>query len=118
MFGIGGSGGEPLNISCAEAQRRLQQGATLIDVREHPEVARGMVPGCVHLPLAMLMGDPAAALRRAGIDPAAREVLCICASGGRSQMAAHALRQAGSKAASVIGGVAAWAAAGLPFARR
>lgn len=118
MFGIGGNGGEPLNISCAEAQRRLQQGATLIDVREHPEVARGMVPGSVHLPLAALGGDPAAALRRAGIDPGLQEVLCICASGGRSQMAAHALRQAGAKAASVIGGVAAWAASGLPFGPR
>ncbi len=107
MFNAGSK--HPLDIDCRAAQERLRHGAKMIDVREAHEVAHGMVPGSVHIPLGTLAGDIAATLARHGIDPAASDVLCICASGGRSRHAAMALRHAGCEtAASVMGGVMAW----------
>lgn len=119
MFGIGSSSKHPLDIDCKAAQQRLQQGARMIDVREAHEVAHGMVPGSVHIPLGTLAGDIAAVLAQHSIDPAAGDVLCICASGGRSRHAAMALRHAGCEtAASVMGGVMSWAASGGTLTRR
>ena len=117
MFNAGSK--HPLDIDCRTAQERLRHGAKMIDVREAHEVAHGMVPGSVHIPLGTLAGDIAATLARHGIDPAASDVLCICASGGRSRHAAMALRHAGCEtAASVMGGVMAWATTGGALTRR
>ncbi len=103
----------PLDIDCTLARQHIARGARLIDVREAHEVAHGMVPGSVHIPLGAFAGDPGAALARHGLDPGMHDLLCICASGGRSRRAAFALRQSGcTQAASVLGGVAAWAATG------
>jgi rhodanese-related sulfurtransferase len=119
MFGIESGSKHPLDIDYRAARQRLQQGAKMIDVREAHEVAHGMVPGSVHIPLGTLAGDITATLSRHDIDPAAGDVLCICASGGRSRHAAMALRHAGCEtAASVMGGVMAWAASGGTLARR
>ena len=112
MFGFN-SGANPLDIDASTARQRLEQGARLVDVREAHEVAHGMVPGSVHIPLGVFGGDLGGALTRHGIDPAQHDILCICASGGRSRHAAMALRQLGCPAAaSVMGGVMAWAAGG------
>ncbi len=120
MFGFGNGGnGQPLDIDCRNAAQRMQQGARMVDVREAHEVARGMVPGSVHIPLGAFGGDLAAVLARHGIDPAKDEILCICASGGRSRHAAMALRQIGcANAVSVMGGVMGWAASGGVLAPR
>ena len=118
MFGTNTGSKHPLDIDCTAARQRLQQGAKMIDVREAHEVAHGKVLGSLHIPLGTLAGDIAATLARHGIDPAANDVLCICASGGRSRHAAMALRHAGCEtAASVMGGVTAWAATGGTLAR-
>ena len=47
--------------------------------------------------------------------PEEAEVIVACRSGGRSMAAATALAAAGWHAANLIGGMLAWAAAGLPL---
>jgi rhodanese-related sulfurtransferase len=97
----------PADTTPAEAHRR-PEGTVLLDVREADEWAAGHAPGATHLPLGELHVDRL---------PPGATVLCICRSGGRSGRAASALRSAGIEAVNVAGGMAAWAAAGLPVVR-
>lgn len=118
MFGIGQGGNQPLDIDCKTARQRVEAGARMIDVREAHEVANGMVPGSIHIPLGAFAGDLSGLLAKHGIDPKHGDLLCICASGGRSRHAAMALRHVGCEsAASVLGGVIGWAATGGTLAR-
>lgn len=73
----------------------------VIDVREAHEVATGMIPGAVHLPLADLLADPAA-IRG--------PVVIVCQTAVRSRRAAEALREAGVEASILAGGMEAWTA--------
>jgi molybdopterin/thiamine biosynthesis adenylyltransferase/rhodanese-related sulfurtransferase len=99
-------------ITPAEAQRRLANGAVLIDVREDGERAGGMAQDAI----GVTRGELA---RRIGeIASREREVLAICASGQRSLLAAQTLREMGyARVASVAGGFRRWLAEGLPVAR-
>jgi len=74
----------------------------VIDVREADEVARGMIPGAVHIPLAELLANPAAI---------AGPVVIVCQTAVRSRRAAEALRDAGVEASILAGGMEAWTAA-------
>lgn len=89
--------------------RTSDAAAVLLDVREVPEWKAGHAPGAVHLPLTRLLS---------GTDlPAAvqgRPVVAICRSGHRSQQAAKLLASRGADAVDVVGGMSAWAKAGLP----
>lgn len=81
----------------------------LLDVREADEWQSGHVPGAVHLPLFRLAdGVP--------LPPEARGrgLVVICRSGNRSRRAAEILSGNGVEAVDVIGGMRAWARAGLP----
>jgi glyoxylase-like metal-dependent hydrolase (beta-lactamase superfamily II)/rhodanese-related sulfurtransferase len=76
----------------------------VVDVRNPGEVANGMLPGAVHLPLAALRG------RVGQLDPAA-PVAVYCASGFRSVIAASLLEQQGfADVSDVLGGYDAIAA--------
>lgn len=98
-------------VAPAEAHRRQQQGAVLVDVREPNEWAAGHAAGALHMPLGQLV------LRQSEL-PRNREVLLICASGSRSETAAQLLARAGhDRASSVDGGTIAWTRAGLPVER-
>lgn len=100
-------------ITPAEARARQSAGARLIDVREPFEWATGQAEGALGVPRGALEAAPAEAVP----DPDA-EVLLICQSGRRSQLAAQALREAGyRRVASVAGGTARWIADGLPVTR-
>lgn len=84
----------------------------LVDVREAGEIrASGKACGALAIPLAVLRvkADPAApdALLTPG-----RPVAVYCASGGRSGMAAQALRQMGYETVWNIGGLRDWQVAG------
>jgi len=97
-------------VTPAEAMRRQQHGAVLIDVREDHERAGGKPKGAIGIPLASL------ASRIAGVafDRNA-EVLLTCASGPRSLRAAATLHDLGyTHVASVEGGFVRWNAEGLP----
>jgi molybdopterin/thiamine biosynthesis adenylyltransferase/rhodanese-related sulfurtransferase len=88
----------------AVATRAAQAaGATLIDVREPHETARGVLTGVIEIPLARLLADPA----QAGPGP----VVVICQVGVRAERAAQALRAAGVEASVLAGGMSAWEAA-------
>ncbi len=74
----------------------------VIDVREADEVARGMIPGALHIPLAQLLADPSAITG---------PVVIVCQTAVRSRRAAEALRDAGVEASILAGGMEAWTAA-------
>lgn len=107
--------GEPARadqVAPAEAHRRLLAGALLIDVREDHERAGGMPDGAIGVARTTLPQ------RIAELAPARdREILTICASGQRSQLAANTLREMDyTRVASVSGGFRRWLAEALPVA--
>ena len=98
------------DVSVVEAQRLVEDGALLLDVREDDEWAEVHAPDATHLPMSRL---------REHVEslPVDRPIACICHIGGRSSMVASALRDAGFFAVNVTGGMDAWEAAGLPVIR-
>ena len=93
-------------IEPAEAQRRVQAGATLVDVRESDEFAQARVPGAVLIPLSEF------AQRYSELPQT--EVVLMCAAGVRSAQAAQFADQHGYRVTNLEGGINAWHAAGLP----
>lgn len=93
----------------AEVDALRAEGALLVDVREQEEWDAGRIPGTTHLPLSVLP-------QRWRELPDAERTVFICRSGGRSMAAAEAFAAAGRPGCvNLMGGVAAWAGAGLPF---
>jgi rhodanese-related sulfurtransferase len=81
----------------------------LVDVRNDDEVARGMIPGASHIPLAML---PVQFESLTGNQ----NLVFYCHSGLRSAQAAAFIASKGrSKVFNLRGGVLAWGKAGYPF---
>lgn len=101
----------PLEIDPAIALERQRDGALLLDVRERDERAAGYASGSIGVPRAELAQCIAALA-----PSSSREILAICASGGRSLIAAQTLRKLGyANARSVRGGHARWQREGLPM---
>ncbi|HEV7769887.1 MAG TPA: rhodanese-like domain-containing protein [Solirubrobacterales bacterium] len=98
---------EGKEVSRDEAQKLIDEGAQMIDVRAEHEWAAGRIPGATHLPLAELSE------RVAEVDPE-RPVVIYCRGGTRSTMAAAALAEAGYDAAKLSEGIVGWSEAGLP----
>jgi rhodanese-related sulfurtransferase len=94
-------------VDPAEAQRRVEAGAALLDVREPDEWTAGHAPESIWIP----MGELAA--RQAEV-PADRPIVVVCRSGARSARVTRALLDGGYDAANLAGGLQAWAKAGLP----
>ena len=94
-------------IEVEEAARLLEEGACLLDVREPAEWDAGHSPVALWIPL----GELGARLDEVPTD---RTVAVICRSGGRSAVAAEALRGSGVDAVNVAGGMKAWAVDDLP----
>ena len=107
------------NLSPDQVQAELAGGdVLLVDVRDAPEREVGVIPGAVHASRGMLefYADPASPYHKPEFDPTRRVVL-HCASGGRSALAVHALRELGyANVAHLDGGFKAWQAAGKPVA--
>ncbi len=82
----------------------------LLDVREVDEFEAGHIPHSVWIPL----GDLEQARMRLPIN---RTIVCVCRSGGRSARATETLQTWGFNASNMVGGMQAWAAAGLPVVR-
>ncbi len=86
-----------------------QQPLLLVDVRNDDEVARGIIPSAIHIPLAMLP---------VRFEPLTKieNIVFYCHSGIRS---AHAAAFASSKGCKNVynlsGGILAWGKAGHPF---
>jgi rhodanese-related sulfurtransferase len=96
-------------ISRDEAQKLIEDGAQLIDVRADHEWEMGRIEGATHLPLAELS-------ERVGEVDKDRPVVLYCRGGNRSTMAAEALAAEGYDAAKLSEGIVGWAEAGLPLA--
>jgi len=100
--------GEAKEVSRDEAQKLIEEGAQLVDVRVQHEWDAGHIAGATHLPLAEL------AERANEIDPE-RPVVVYCRGGNRSSMAAAALTDAGYDAAKLSEGIVGWSEADLPL---
>ncbi len=98
-----------VDLELDEVLAGLGDGTILIvDVREPNEVAQGMIPGSVSMPLSTF--DPAALP-----EPDGRRIVFSCAAGVRSKMAALASQKAGRDLREhFAGGFRAWIAAGEP----
>jgi rhodanese-related sulfurtransferase len=99
---------EAREVSRDEAQKLIEDGAQLVDVRADHEWSAGRIAGAKHLPLAEL------AQRTAELDQERRVVL-YCRGGTRSTMATDALVEAGFDAAKLSEGIVGWDEAGLPL---
>ena len=96
-------------IAVDELAARLEEGSCgVLDVRRGPEWDAGHIAEAVARPLAELAGS--------GAEIAAGKPLAvICAGGYRSSIAASLLLRRGRRdVVNVVGGMAAWNAAGLP----
>ena len=93
-------------ITTVELQELLEKGDQLhlIDVREADEVAEGMIPSAIHIPL----GEVA---ERMGELDKAKSYIIICRSGGRSGRATEFLAAEGYDVANMVGGMLEWAGA-------
>lgn len=81
----------------------------LVDVRNDDEVARGVITGAVHIPLAILPAQYEALTK---VD----NVVFYCHSGIRSAHAAQFVASKGCKNVyNLVGGVLAWGRACLPL---
>jgi rhodanese-related sulfurtransferase len=100
---------ETREVSREEAQKLIDDGAQLVDVRADHEWEMGRIEGATHLPLAELA-------ERTGEIDKDRAVVLYCRGGNRSTMAAEALADAGYDAVKLSEGIVGWSEAGLPLA--
>ncbi|MGH3024712.1 MAG: rhodanese-like domain-containing protein [Gaiellaceae bacterium] len=101
-----------------EAWAAAQDGAVLVDVRSEDERRRqdALLPGAFHHPLSVVHWrlDPAVPTSNPKL-PLDAHVILVCREGYSSSLAAALLRIGFDRATDVVGGVAAWKAAGLPL---
>lgn len=108
-------------ISPQETQQRLDADEidVLLDVRETSEWNDGHIPQALHTPRGLLEwradpNHPSHQQQLAG-QTAAR-IVVLCASGGRSLLAAKTLQEMGyTNVCSMQGGMTAWKESGLPI---
>lgn len=92
-----------LEITVSEVLEKEANGEklNLVDVREAEEVAQGIIPNAVHIPL----GEVESRLNEFNKD---EEYIIVCRSGARSGVATQALTAAGYKAKNMLGGMLDW----------
>ena len=96
-------------IDARAAERAVERGASLLDVREPSETDDGHIPGATLVPRGLLE----LRLESLALDEAT--IVVCCASGTRSLLAASTLRALGyPHAVSLRGGFDAWKRADLP----
>ncbi|MGC2939739.1 MULTISPECIES: ThiF family adenylyltransferase [unclassified Brevibacterium] len=87
--------------------------AVLVDIRDDDEVASGMVPGALHIPMDELLADPTRlpsteTISRQSPAESAPGVALYCRSGVRSAKTAAQLRSRGIDVTSISGGYLAY----------
>jgi rhodanese-related sulfurtransferase len=102
-------------VTPAQARDMIAKGNTLVvDVRDAPEVEKsGKIKGAVHVSRGMLefRADPDSPYHDKNFSKD-KTVLLYCASGGRSALAAKALRDLGYDQVYNVGAFKDWAEAG------
>jgi rhodanese-related sulfurtransferase len=102
-------------VSPAELLDLQRAGSPIVDVREPEEFAEDHIPGAVNIPRGLLEfevdGHPAVNYQTAEeLSHRERPVVLYCLSGGRSLLAADALRRLGFRSpVSLVGGILGWA---------
>jgi rhodanese-related sulfurtransferase len=96
----------------------VRAGALTVDIRT-PDARRatGAVPGSLHIPRTVLEWrvDPDSQWRNPYVGGLETRLILLCDHGFSSALAAAGLRDIGfARATDVVGGFAAWLAAGLP----
>ena len=111
-----------VRVTPHEAAARIDAGALLVDTRpaaqraEHGEVPGALVIERNHLEWRLDPTSDARIPEATGYDV---DVIVLCQEGYSSSLAADSLRALGlHRATDVVGGFAAWAAAGLPTTGR
>lgn len=100
----------PESISPSEARKLVEQGAVLIDIRDHADYLREHIPGARSVPLTGITAG-----KTVGVT-AQQPVIFHCQKGGRTSQNASALIRAASPAPVLLmtGGIDAWKDARLP----
>lgn len=90
-------------LTSIEVQELLENGEqlNLVDVREADEVAEGIIPGAVHIPLGEVV-------ERVGELDKSKPYIIICRSGGRSGRATEFLEGEGYDVTNMAGGMLEW----------
>ena len=96
-----------IEVSVADLERALVDGALVVDVRELDEYLDGHVPGAVHVALGTVP-QHVSSFQGAGTT------YVICKAGGRSMRACEFLAQQGVETVNVAGGTLDWVAGGRP----
>ncbi|HTC85743.1 MAG TPA: rhodanese-like domain-containing protein [Candidatus Acidoferrum sp.] len=108
-------------LTPVQAREEMTDGAILIDIRcQELRDEAGVVAEAIHIPLSVLYWrlDPSSGHEDPRVADPTRRVILMCAHGYSSSLAAATLRDLGfERAADVVGGFEAWAAAGLPVDR-
>jgi rhodanese-related sulfurtransferase len=108
-------------LTPAQAALAMRDGAMLVDTRDGDVRSReGTIPGAVHAPLSVLEWrvDPDSGYQNPVLAGKEDRLILICREGYSSSLAAVRLHELGFvNTTDVIGGFAAWAAAGLPVER-
>ena len=107
LRGLLGGSESGVNVSATEAQALMQGGALLLDVRSKGERQASLIPGSQHIPVEQLASELGQLLK-------SKVIVCQCASGHRSRIAARQLWAQGFDARSLSGGITAWKNAGFP----
>ncbi len=93
-------------VDAGEAQREINRGALVLDIRERNEFAAGHIEGALNIPLGSLPHE-------VGKVPVDRTVVTYCGHGERAATAVSVLERAGRRGAQNIrGGFGSWVAAG------
>ena len=103
-------------IDAATAQRKMAQGALLLDIRDSTELEKmGRAEGSHHVPRGMLefRADPASPYFDPQLRPD-RPVVLHCASGGRAALAGKLLKDMGYAEVYNLGGFKDWKDGGGP----
>ena len=101
-----------------QAQAEVVGGAVILDARQDTDRwANGAIAGSIHTPRTVLewVVDPVSGFRNPLIEGFGQVLIVMCNEGYSSSLAAYNLQRLGFQGATdMIGGFAAWEAAGLP----
>jgi phage shock protein E len=92
----------PERIASTEAQRLVQRGALLVDVRTQSEFQAHHLPNAVNVPVQELSS------RLKELEPKDRPIVLYCRSGHRSGIARSQLQAAGFPKVYDLGPMSAW----------
>lgn len=98
-----------VSVAAPEAVRLINQGATVVDVRDSARFDSGHIVDAINVPAAELPASAESRLKKK------RPVLLVCDTGSSSARLVAALRRAGFESAwSLDGGLASWQRENLP----